>query len=95
MFSAEIEQLAWALGSVSHSEFLSLSASAKLLIQTTYIIHDRYVTARLFQEQFDNLSSAMFTGTHQSGGSLVVLHINVSATLKQCPHHLQTPMANS
>lgn len=60
-----------------------------------YIINNGYVAARLFQEQFDNLSTAMFTSTHQGRGSLIILYVNICTALQQGPHHLLPPVANS
>lgn len=65
-----------------------------LFLMLTYVINDGNVTARLLQEQLDDLGAAMFASAHQRRGSLVVLHVDVGAALQQRPHHLQPPVAD-
>lgn len=59
-----------------------------------YVIDDGNVASRLLQEQLDNLGAAVFAGTHQRRGPLVVLHVHVSAALQQRPHHLLPTVAD-
>lgn len=60
----------------------------------SYVINDRDVAARLLQEQLDDLGSAVFAGTHQRRGSLVVLHVDVGAALQESSHHLLTAVTD-
>ena len=58
------------------------------------MVHDGDVAAGLVQEQRDDLRAAVLAGAHQSGGSLVVLNVDVHAAVQQRPHHLLTPVAH-
>lgn len=60
----------------------------------THVVHNGDVAAGLVEEQRDDLRAAVLAGAHQGGGSLIVLYVDVGATVQQRPHHLLTPVAH-
>lgn len=62
--------------------------------ETAYVVLQVAIAARLGQQQLDNLHVAMLTSTHQGGGTLVVLDVDVSPTGQQALHHIYPPMTD-
>lgn len=63
-------------------------------LETAYIVLQVAIAAWLGQQQLDDLHVPVLAGTHQGGGALVVLNVDVSPTGQQALHHVYPPMTD-
>lgn len=64
-------------------------------METAYVVLQVAVAARLGQQQLDDLHMPMLAGTHQGGGALIVLDVDISPTGQQALNHVYPPMTDS
>ena len=64
-------------------------------LETAYVVLQVAIAAWLGQQQLDDLHVPVLAGTHQGGGALVVLDVDVSPTGQQALHHVYPPMTDS
>lgn len=63
-------------------------------METAYVVLQVAVAARLGQQQLDDLHMPVLAGTHQGGGALIVLDVDISPTGQQALNHVYPPMTD-
>ena len=64
------------------------------LVETAYVVLQVAIAAWLGQQQLDDLHMPVLTGTHQGGGALVVLNVDISPTSQQALYHVDPPVTD-
>lgn len=63
-------------------------------MKTAYVVLQVAIAAWLSQQQLHDLHVPMLAGTHQGGGALIVLDVDVSPTGQQALHHVYPPVTD-
>ena len=64
------------------------------LVKTAYVVLQVAIAAWLGQQQLDDLHMPVLTGTHQGGGALVVLNVDISPASQQALYHVDPPVTD-
>lgn len=59
-----------------------------------YVVDNGNVTARLLQQERDDLSTPVLAGTHEGCGAFIILYVYTGTALKQRSHHLLPSVAH-
>lgn len=62
--------------------------------QMAYVVFQVAIAARLGQQQLDDLHVPVLAGTHQGGGALIILDVDISTAGQQALHHVYPPVTD-